>query len=154
MRVLICDDHVVFGEALAAYLSCQVGFDDVQVVSSGRAALRQARLHDVLVLDLYLSAEESGLDVIEAVVATCPGLSVVVLTGSPDADAAAAALALGARGFLTKDCIKGRSLSPRCSGERSHAPWPVADAPEGTSTRSWPCSHHVSGKCCVCSARE
>jgi two-component system nitrate/nitrite response regulator NarL len=59
---------------------------------------------DILLLDLDLSSGDTGLDVVEAVANSAPGVAVLLLTGSPDPVAAANALALGARGFLTKDC--------------------------------------------------
>ncbi|MCW2501144.1 MAG: transcriptional regulator [Frankiales bacterium] len=104
MRVLLCDDHVVFAEAVAAYLSVQEGIEDVKVVSTASAVLRQVRDVDILLLDLDLSSGDTGLDVVEAVANSAPGVAVLLLTGSPDPVAAANALALGARGFLTKDC--------------------------------------------------
>jgi two-component system nitrate/nitrite response regulator NarL len=104
MRVLLCDDHVVFAEAVAAYLSVQEGIEDVKVVATASAVLRQVRDVDILLLDLDLSSGDTGLDVVEAVANSAPGVAVLLLTGSPDPVAAANALALGARGFLTKDC--------------------------------------------------
>lgn len=104
MRVLLCDDHVVFAEAVAAYLSVQPDIDSVAVVADGRAAVRGARTADVLVLDLDLSSGDTGLDVVEAVVGSAPDTAVLMLTGASDPQAAATAFALGARGFLTKDC--------------------------------------------------
>lgn len=104
MRILLCDDHVVFAEAVAAYLSLQPEVTSVTVVSTPSAVLRQARDVDVLLLDLDLASGDTGLDVVEAVGLSSPGTMVLMLSGSEDANAAANALALGARGFLTKDC--------------------------------------------------
>jgi DNA-binding NarL/FixJ family response regulator len=104
MRVLLCDDHVVFAEAVATYLSMQDGIEDVKVVSTASAVVRQVRDVDVLLLDLDLASGDTGLDVVEAVANIAPSVAVLLLTGSPDPAAAASALALGARGFLTKDC--------------------------------------------------
>jgi DNA-binding NarL/FixJ family response regulator len=104
MRVLMCDDHVVFAEAVAAYLSAQPDIERVQIVSTPGAVLRAVREADVLLLDLDLAAGDTGLDVVEAVENYSPATAVLVLTGSADPAVAATALALGARGFLTKDC--------------------------------------------------
>ena len=104
MRVLLCDDHVVFAEAVAAFLRGQDGFDEVRVVSTAGAVLHQVRDCDVLVLDLDLGAADNGLDVVEAVGTISAGTAVLVVTGSSDPAKAASALALGARGFITKDC--------------------------------------------------
>ncbi len=104
MRVLLCDDHIVFAEAVAAFLRGQDGFDEVRVVSTAGAVLHQVRDCDVLVLDLDLGAADNGLDVVEAVGTISAGTAVLVVTGSSDPAKAASALALGARGFITKDC--------------------------------------------------
>ena len=104
MRVLLCDDHVVFAEAVAAFLRGQDGFDEVRVVSTAGAVMHQVRDCDVLVLDLDLGAADNGLDVVEAVGTISAGTAVLVVTGSSDPAKAASALALGARGFITKDC--------------------------------------------------
>lgn len=100
-RVLIADDHNIVAEGLRALLetSCNV----VGVVSDGRALLEQApRLRpEVIVLDIGMPLL-NGLDAAERLRRSVPSAKLVFLTMNDDPNLAAAALNLGAVGYVLK----------------------------------------------------
>jgi DNA-binding NarL/FixJ family response regulator len=103
LDVIVCDDHRMMREALAAYLSMQPEIASVQLAEDGDEAIRLARRGgDVLVLDLVLGNGPSALDVLEAVNNLRLEIPVLVLTGAPDVDDVAPALSMGALGFCQK----------------------------------------------------
>lgn len=100
-RVLIADDHSIVAEGLRALLetSCNV----VGVVSDGRELLEQApRLRpEVIVLDIGMPLL-NGLDAAERLRRSVPSAKLVFLTMNDDPNLAAAALNLGAVGYVLK----------------------------------------------------
>lgn len=109
MRVLLCDDHTLFVEALEAVLRRRG--DDVQVAARPGEAVRQVteRPADVCVMDLRFSpdGEVEGLDAAAAVMAASPRTRVLVLTGCATPDVVRSGVALGVQGFVQK----GEALS-------------------------------------------
>lgn len=102
MRVVLCDDHQLFVEPLAAALMMKG--HAVKVVSRPAEVVPAVRTHgaEVAVVDLQFP-EGSGLSAVAAVRAAVPSCSVVVLSGSVDVRDLSAAAAAGAVGFLRKD---------------------------------------------------
>lgn len=102
MKVLICDDHALFAEAMAAVLTAR-GHEVVGCVTSPEAALRAAReTHvDICVMDLTFPSG-SGIDGTATIVRASPHTRVVVLTGSSSASDMTEAVHAGARGIVTK----------------------------------------------------
>jgi DNA-binding NtrC family response regulator len=100
-RVLVVDDEEA-GCRLVKSIFTAEGFE-VVVAYDGREALQRvdADRPDVLLLDVRLP-ELDGLQVLERVKATHPGLPVVMLTGSSDIKTAVRATQLGAFDYLTK----------------------------------------------------
>lgn len=102
MRILICDDHVLFAEALASVLVAR-GHDVVACVAAPDAAVRVAGevQVDVCVMDLTFPAG-SGTEGTAKILQASPGTKVVVLTGSSGAADLAGIASAGAQGFATK----------------------------------------------------
>jgi DNA-binding NarL/FixJ family response regulator len=103
IRVLIVDDHALFGEALATRLSREPDLVILPIASDVRRALALVtteRPH-VLALDLMLGPE-SGLDVLDHVRDKYPDIRAVLLTAVTDIDSIVQAVRRGAVGWVPK----------------------------------------------------
>ena len=100
-RVLIADDHSIVADGLRSVLekSCDV----IGIVQDGRQLLIEApKLKpDVIVLDIGMPFL-NGLDAAERLKPLLPGVKFVFLTMMDDPNLAAAALNLGAVGYVLK----------------------------------------------------
>jgi DNA-binding NarL/FixJ family response regulator len=109
-RVLIADDHSIVAEGLRSLLekSCEV----VGLVQDGRQLLVEApKLKpDVIVLDISMPLL-NGLDAAERLKISVPGTKFVFLTMQDDANLAAAALDLGAVGYVLKHAATSELLT-------------------------------------------
>ncbi|MGY1608875.1 MULTISPECIES: response regulator transcription factor [unclassified Geodermatophilus] len=102
-RLLLCDDHAVFIDALAVALEAR-GEEVVGVARSVPEALAAARATepDVVIMDLHFSQGPDGLAGIRALTAGSPGVRVVLLSGAVDGRVLAEAVAAGAEGVVSK----------------------------------------------------
>jgi len=102
LRLLVADDHAMFAEALRAFL--EKTYTVVGVVLDGRAMMDAAvRLRpDVIVLDVGMPLL-NGLEAARRTRTQLPNIKFVFLTMYHDPNLAAAALELGAVGFVLKD---------------------------------------------------
>jgi len=100
-RFLIADDHVVFADSLRVYLERK--YLVVGVVSNGRALVDEARRlkPDVIVVDVAMPLL-NGLDAARRIKEQAAHTKFVFLTMRDDPNLAAAALELGAVGFVLK----------------------------------------------------
>lgn len=105
IRVGIVDDHAVVRTGLKQYLSEHVNLRVTGEGSSGADALELARKDeiDVLLMDISMP-DQSGVDALKAIKARFPKLSVLILSGFPEAHYAATLLRQGASGYLNKEC--------------------------------------------------
>ena len=105
IRVGIVDDHAVVRTGLKQYLSEHVNLRVTGEGSSGADALELARKDeiDVLLMDISMP-DQSGVDALKAIKARFPDLSVLILSGFPEAHYAATLLRQGASGYLNKEC--------------------------------------------------
>lgn len=104
VRLLIVDDHTLFRRGLLALLSRESGFD---VVGEAADALEGVKLAaqlkpDLVLLDLHMPGV-SGLEAIRTLREALPGVRIVMLTVSEEADDLVAALRAGADGYLLKN---------------------------------------------------
>ncbi len=104
IRVVIVEDNQVFREALEMLLGLR---DDIEVVASvadGTEAVPACVEHrpDVVVMDYRLPGLD-GVEATRAVLASCPGTNVVVLTASANLRELDALKEAGAVACLTKD---------------------------------------------------
>jgi DNA-binding NarL/FixJ family response regulator len=108
-RVLIADDHCIVAEGLRSLLekSCEV----VGLIQDGRQLLVEApKLKpDVIVLDISMPLL-NGLDAAQRLKQSLPGAKFVFLTTQDDANLAAAALGLGAVGYVLKHAATSELL--------------------------------------------
>ena len=101
-RLLIADDHAVFAEALRVYL--EKTHTVVGLVRDGYAMVTEAiRLQpDVIVVDVSMPLL-NGFDAAQRIKLQAPNIKFVFLTMRDDPNLAAAALELGAIGFVLKN---------------------------------------------------
>ena len=102
VRVLLCDDHQVFVEALAGLLEAD-GLEVVQIVGrvGDAVAAAMAQRPDVVLMD-YELPDGDGVGATRAIKAVVPDTHVVLLTSNADEDVLVAAIEAGASGFVTK----------------------------------------------------
>jgi DNA-binding NarL/FixJ family response regulator len=100
-RFLIADDHAMFAETLRVYL--EKTYTVVGLVLDGRAMVAEAmRLRpDVIVVDVGMPLL-NGLDAARRIKVQAPNIKFIFLTMRDDPNLAAAALKLGAIGFVLK----------------------------------------------------
>jgi DNA-binding NarL/FixJ family response regulator len=108
-RVLIADDHSLVAEALRSLLekSCDV----VGIVADGRRMLKEAPAlkPDVIVVDIGMPLL-NGLDAAHRLKEVIPATRFVFLTMQDDPNLAAAALNLGAVGYVLKHAAPSELL--------------------------------------------
>ncbi|MGD1052843.1 MAG: response regulator [Candidatus Dormibacteria bacterium] len=99
--VLIVDDNVRLASTVAAYMEMQ-GFR-AHPANSAEEALRAAQqVHfDLVLLDINMPGMD-GLEVCHRLLATSPGMRVLMVTGRDSQEDPLRAAAVGARGLLTK----------------------------------------------------
>lgn len=112
IRVLVVDDHPLFRDGLIGLLAT---VDDVEVVGSageGEAAVRLSAevSPDVVLMDLNMPGLP-GLEAIRRIVRLPDAPAVLVLTMVDDDDAVAAAMRVGARGYLLKGAVQEEVLA-------------------------------------------
>lgn len=102
MRVIICDDHRVFSDALSSLL-IRAGHEVVACPTTPAEAVAElaTRQVDVCLLDLNFPGM-SGLESVTTVVRAVPEVAVVVLTSAPDRSILEQSLAAGARAVALK----------------------------------------------------
>lgn len=104
MKFLIIDDHPMVREGVATMLRAAYADATVLHAADGATGLAIAAAHpdlDLVLLDLAMP-HTGGMATLEAFGAQCPGVPVVVLSGSEDIRDVRHALALGALGYVAK----------------------------------------------------
>ena len=109
LKVLIADDHSVVAEGLRSLLEKR--YDVVGIVRNGRELLVKAPelKPDVIVLDIGMPLL-NGLDAAERLKSSLPQTKLVFLTMNDDPNLAAAALNLGAVGYVLKHAAASELL--------------------------------------------
>jgi two-component system nitrate/nitrite response regulator NarL len=102
-RVLLCDDHVVFADALAMAVAAS-GYEVVGVTRTVAEALAQARATqpDVVVMDLHFEHGPDGLTGVRALTGASPAPRVLLLSGAVDGRVLTEAVEAGADGVVSK----------------------------------------------------
>lgn len=103
-RILVVDDHPFFREGLCQWIDRQPDLFCGGCVDSAEAARQAVAAHrpDLVLLDLRLR-DSDGLDILASLVATYPGLQILVLSQLDEKLFAAHALRAGARGYVMKE---------------------------------------------------
>ena len=102
--VLICDDLRAVRDGLRRSVESLPGIDRVDTVASGEEVLARwpSERQDLVLMDVQMPGL-GGVEATRRLVRDHPEANVVMLTLASDREAAAAAIAGGARGFLHKD---------------------------------------------------
>ncbi|GIH16840.1 response regulator [Rugosimonospora africana] len=105
MRVLICDDHVVFAESLADLLTA-AGLEVAAVATDPAGAVRvmSGEPLDICLLDVMFG-HDSVLPRLGDLVRLARGTRIVLLTGRVDAELLATARRAGVHGVTDKGCL-------------------------------------------------
>ena len=103
ISVVIVDDHLAFGEALAIALEKERDLEVVAVTTDGAEAVSVAAevRPDVILLDLEMPGM-GGLEASSRIREASEDTTIIILTGSQDALAHGRAVEAGAHGFLQK----------------------------------------------------
>ncbi|MBP2705043.1 response regulator transcription factor [Microbispora sp. RL4-1S] len=103
VRVVVVEDQATVREGLVALLGMLPGIEVVAEAADGRSAVDAVARHapDVVLMDVRMPGTD-GVAATAEVARTYPSTAVVVLTSHADDETVFAALAAGARGFLTK----------------------------------------------------
>jgi DNA-binding NarL/FixJ family response regulator len=103
IHILLCDDHPIVRDGLAAVLSTQPDFEIVGQAATGTEAVHQAaQLNpDVVLLDLEMP-ELDGVEALRQIRATRSSARVIVFTAFDSDERIVAAVKAGAQGYLLK----------------------------------------------------
>lgn len=102
IRILLCDDHQVFAQALTLALDHETDLEVVGIATdSSSVLLHEHTRPDVAVVDVRLGAED-GLELIPLLTRLAPDCGIVVLTAFEDDEALVRAHDLGAKAYLVK----------------------------------------------------
>ena len=104
IRVLLVDDHVLFRSGVRALLERHDDFAVLDEASDGLEGIKRVRSlkPDLVLLDLNMPGI-SGLEAVKVIVEEMPGVRVLMLTVSEDAQDLMEALRAGASGYLLKN---------------------------------------------------
>lgn len=102
MRILVVDDEKTIRRTLSVALE-SMGHE-VEACGSGKQALEEMRAHryEAVMLDLRLSHEESGLDLLQEILRLSPRAAVVLMTAFASIETAVEAMRRGAFDYLPK----------------------------------------------------
>jgi DNA-binding NarL/FixJ family response regulator len=103
IRVLIADDHPVFRDGLATLLEPHPDIEVVGRAADGAEAVALAASvnPDVVVMDIQMP-NVNGIEATRQIVASQPGIGVLVFTMGEDDGTLLSAMRAGARGYLVK----------------------------------------------------
>lgn len=103
IHLLLCDDHPVVRDGLAAILSTQTDFEVIGEASTGTEAVQKAIAlkPDVILLDLEMP-ELDGAEALKQIRAAQPEARAIVFTAFDTDERIVAAVQAGAHGYLLK----------------------------------------------------
>jgi DNA-binding NarL/FixJ family response regulator/class 3 adenylate cyclase len=103
IRILIADDHTMFREGLRALFTALPDIEVVGEAANGAAAVTQvATLQpDVVLMDIHMP-DLNGIEATRQILATQPGMGIIMVTMLEDDASVFAAMRAGARGYVLK----------------------------------------------------
>ena len=121
LRVVVADDHPLFRDGLVAALTTIDGVAVVATAADGEQAIAVTRElePDVVLMDLAMPGV-NGIEATRSILQAHPGTAVLVLTMAEGDDSLAAALRVGARGYLLKGADRqeiGHALRSVAAGQ-------------------------------------
>ena len=105
ISVLLVDDHKIVREGLRALLDTKPGIEVVAEADNGRTALQLARalMPDVVVMDVTMP-HLNGIEAASRLITEFSDIKVIALSMHSDHRLVSGMLAVGAAGYLLKDC--------------------------------------------------
>lgn len=112
ISVMVCDDHGIIRSGIQRILETTPDFRLVASASTGERLLQavQDSAPDLVVLDIRLS-DCNGLDLLEQISTLSPDTRVVMLSMYSARGYIEKAKTLGARGYITKECLDEELVS-------------------------------------------
>jgi DNA-binding NarL/FixJ family response regulator/class 3 adenylate cyclase len=103
IRIFIADDHAMFREGLRALFTALPDIDVVGEAPNGAAAVDQvaALQPDVVLMDINMP-DLNGIEATRQILATQPGMGIIMVTMLEDDASVFAAMRAGARGYVLK----------------------------------------------------
>ena len=126
VRVLVVDDHQLFREGMRALLASLEGAEVIGEAASGTEAIELAASlsPDVVLMDVQMP-DMSGLEATRRILATEPGIGIVIVTMFEDDETVFAAMRAGARGYVLKGAGQAdllRAIEAVARGEAIYGP--------------------------------
>ena len=109
IRVVIVDDHEMFGDALRSMLDLEDGIEVIATATHPRTVADISADADIVLMDLTLPTAD-GLELTRSVRAARPHQQVIVISGRSDDNVEREALHAGASAFLLKGGL-GREIA-------------------------------------------
>jgi len=105
IRVLLADDHKIVREGLRALLNTKPGIEVVAEADNGLTALELARevMPDVVIMDVTMP-DLNGIEAAHRLITEFSDIKVIALSMHSDHRLVSGMLAVGASGYLLKDC--------------------------------------------------
>lgn len=128
--VLVCDDAPLARETVRRVLASVPGVERVSAAGSGEEVLARFPLErpDLVLMDVRMPGM-GGVEATRRLTSSNPHAIVVMLTMGEDVDAVAAAVAVGAHGYLPKDATREEAATV--------VNMALAHAPGGSPQAAW-----------------
>lgn len=102
MKILLLDDHKILGQSIKMLLEEESDVTCDYISSSENLMEALENSYDILLLDINLKAEKTGLDLVEEVLEIYPKQKIVVLTSYDLVNYRKIAFDLGVKDFINK----------------------------------------------------
>lgn len=104
MRIILLDDHKLFGSSIKLLLEEQDEIELCDYVSTIDDLFKylQIKNYDIVLLDINLKSEKTGLDLIKDVLEIYPDINIVILTSYDLKNYKETAYKLGVKDFINK----------------------------------------------------
>ncbi|MFH0758225.1 MAG: response regulator transcription factor [Bacteroidota bacterium] len=103
-RIIVADDHPIVRKGIIQILTELEGENHIEDVGSTNALLKKLgeNSFDIIILDISMPGR-SGLEILQDLVRTYPGVPVLILSMHPEEQYAIRALKSGASGYINKN---------------------------------------------------
>lgn len=102
MKILLLDDHKILGQSIKMLLEEESDVTCDYISSSENLMEALENSYDILLLDINLKAEKTGLDLVEEVLKRYPEQKIVILTSYDLVNYRKIAFDLGVKDFINK----------------------------------------------------
>lgn len=102
MKILLLDDHKILGQSIKMLLEEESDVTCDYISSSENLMEALENSYDILLLDINLKAEKTGLDLVEKILERYPKQKIVVLTSYDLVNYRKIAFDLGVKDFINK----------------------------------------------------